>query len=157
QLVVNPWLFNQGLLPTYRRGANALWTKMATDLDFWMSVDIGLKISVALIGIWMAGGILLRYLRRGSGSESHEISRATPPPGRGDFNWQKGLILFFLCQAAWVLLGHTLVPGFPLAILIFLGFLYTPLISYVSARMFGLTGQGVGLPYLNEAINIRTG
>ena len=32
---------------------------MATDLDVWMSVDIGLKISVAIIGIGMAGSILV--------------------------------------------------------------------------------------------------
>lgn len=163
QLVVNPWLYGHGMLPTYRKGANALWTKMATDLDFWMSVDIGLKVSVAIIGIWMAGTILARYLRGGrvgvggSGSATDEHHRTAPPPGRGDFDWKKGLILFFVCQVGFIIMGHALVPGFPLLILILLGFLYTPLISYVSARMFGLTGQGVGLPYLGEAINIRTG
>lgn len=156
QLVVNPWLYRNEMLPTYRKGANALWTKMAGDLDFWMSVDIGLKISVALIGVWMAISIMSRYLRsRGQGAGADAIS--TPPPGRGDFDWRKGLILFFACQAGYVVLGHMLVPAFPLLILIGLGFLYTPLYSYVSARMYGLTGRGVGLPYVREAIFLQTG
>src|SRR5205823_231688 len=115
-------LYHHGMLPTYRSGANALWTKIATDLDFWMSVDIGLKVSVALIGIWMAGSILTRYLR-GRGGASGETVRTTPPPGRGDWDWKKGLILFFIMQAIWVVLGHALVPAFPLLVLIFLGFL----------------------------------
>jgi hypothetical protein len=163
QLVVNPFLYNHQMLPTYRKGANAVWTKMATDLDFWMSVDIGLKLAVALIGIWMAAGILARYFRSRSGAgpatgtSAGGAMRTDPPPGRGDFDWKKGLILFFICQVVFIIMGHKLVPQFPLAVLIGLGFIYQPLISYVSARMFGLTGQGVGLPYLNEAINIRTG
>jgi hypothetical protein len=155
QVVVNPILYSRDLLPTYRKGANALWTKMATDLDFWMSVDIGLKIAVAVIGIWMAGGILVRMFRRPTGASGSGF--AAPPPGRGDFDWRKGLVLFFICQAAYIAMGHALVPNFPLAVLIFLGIVYQPLISYVSARMFGLTGQGVGLPYLREAIFLRTG
>jgi hypothetical protein len=161
QVLVNPFLYYNGLLPTYRKGANALWTKMATDLDFWMSVDIGLKVAVALIGIWMAAGILTRYLRGrravNTGAAPDAFASAAPPPGRGDWDWKKGLVLFFICQAVFVGMGAALVPAFPLVILIALAFLYTPLISYVSARMYGLTGQGVGLPYLREAIFIRTG
>jgi hypothetical protein len=164
QVVVNPILFNQGLLPTYRKGANALWTKMAADLDFWMSVDIGLKIAVAVLGAYMAAGILTRYLRQrnavGGGtamSGMGQIAGTEPPPGRGDFDWKKGLIIFFACQAFWVVLGNRLVPAFPIAILMALAFLYTPLYSYVSARMYGLTGRGIGLPYVREAIFIKTG
>lgn len=155
QLIGNPFLYYNGMLPTYRKGANAVWTKMAADLDFWMSVDIGLKIAVALIGFWMAAGIMRRYWRQRRGGASRV--GADPPLGRGDFDWKKGIALFFLAQAAYVALGYALVPRFPLWILIFLGFVYTPLISYISARLHGLTGQGVGLPYLREAIFIRTG
>src|SRR5205085_10084027 len=60
QLVANPILQRHGLLPTWHPGASAIYTKMATDLDVWMSVDIGLKLCVAFIGISMAGSILGR-------------------------------------------------------------------------------------------------
>src|SRR5713101_2644847 len=64
QLVANPILQRNGLLPTWHPGANAIFTTMATSLDVWMSVGIGLSIAVAIIGIAMAGSILRQYLRR---------------------------------------------------------------------------------------------
>src|SRR5438552_5459316 len=44
QLVANPILQRHGLLPTWHPGASALFTTMATTLDVWMSVGIGLNI-----------------------------------------------------------------------------------------------------------------
>jgi hypothetical protein len=44
-----------------------------------------------------------------------------------------------------------LVPGFPWIFLVAYGFLYTPVISYVSARMEGIAGQFVTLPMVREA------
>ena len=155
QLVVNPILYHQDLMPTWRPGANAIYTKLATDLDMWMSVDIGLKIAVAIIGMLMALQIVARYLR--GDRKGGAGLRLAPPPGRGDWDWRKGLVLFFICQGIFVYIGHTLVPFFNIWILIGLGFIYTPLISYVSARMFGLTGQGIGLPYVRELIFIKSG
>jgi hypothetical protein len=158
QTVVNPVLFYNGLLPTYRKGASALYTKMATDLDFWMSVDIGLKVSVAILGLWMATGIVSRLVRqRGAGGGGISRQGLVPPPERGDFDWRIAVGLFFACQGVYVIMGKALVPHFPLIILLGLAFIYTPLFSYVSARMYGLTGRGVGLPYLREAIFLRTG
>jgi hypothetical protein len=153
QLIVNPILQQNGMLPTWHPGANAIWTRMATELDVWMSVDIGLKISVAIIGIFMAISILVRYVRgRGMGAQA-----LTPPPGRGDFNWKWAVALFLIAQLAYTFIAHRLVPLFPLWFLFFFALVYTPLISYVSARMYGLTGRGVGLPYLREAAFIKSG
>ena len=154
QLVANPILQHQGLLPTWHPGANAIYTKLATDLDIWMSVDIGLKLSVAIIGMFMALSIVRKHLL--GGNEGVGRTWMQPPPGRGDWDWRKGLALFFVCQAIFVVMGHLLVPSFPVWVLIGLGFVYTPLISYISARMFGLTGQGIGLPYVRELIFIKS-
>jgi hypothetical protein len=154
QIVVNPILQRTGHLPTWRPGANAIYTKFATSLDLWMSVDIGLKIGVAIIGIGMAIAILRRYMMD-RGRPAHRSF--APPPGRGDFNWQLAIGAFFLCQAVYVFVGHELVPKFSLLVLLFFGFLYTPMMSYVSARLWGLAGRGVGLPYLKEAIFIKSG
>jgi len=151
QVGVNPVLYENGLLPTYRKGANALWTKMATDLDLWMSVDIGLKLAVAVIGTGMVVRTL-STLRLGSSPEG-----AAPPPGRGDFDLKRVLVVFLAAQAVFVLLAHRLVPAFPLLILCAFAFLGTPLLSYVSARLYGLSGRGVGLRYLQEALYIRSG
>ncbi len=157
QLVVNPILQHNGWLPTWHPGASALFTKMATDLDIWMSVGIGLQIAVAIIGITMALSILGRYLRGGNSPSTGRPLALSPPPGRGDFSWQWALVAFFAVQLAFLLIGHTLVPGFPIWFLIFFAFLFSPIMSYVSARMYGLTGTGVGLPYLREATFIKSG
>ncbi len=39
----------------------------------------------------------------------------------------------------YVILGHQLVPKFPIFWLMFFAFIWTPVISYISARMYGLT------------------
>jgi hypothetical protein len=158
QLVVNPILQRHGFLPTWHPGASAIFTKMATDLDVWMSVGIGLNIAVGVIGIVMALSILRQYLRRGDPAAPGVGSRVLgPPPGRGDFPWQWAVLAFFGVQLAYLLLGHTLVPGFPIWFLVFFAFLFSPIMSYVSARMYGLTSRGVGLPYLKEATFMKSG
>jgi hypothetical protein len=155
QLIVNPMLQHAGYLPTWRPGANAIYTQFATNLDLWMSVNIGVNIAIALIGIGMAVSILRQYMRNRQAEGTR--TSFSPPPGRGDFNWQLAIGAFFLCQAVYVALGHWLVPKFPLLVLVFFGFLYTPAMSYVSARLYGLAGRGVGMPYLREAVFIKSG
>jgi hypothetical protein len=157
QLVANPVLQHGGFLPTWYPGANAIWTKMATDLDVWMSVNIGLQIAVAVIGIGMALSILGTYMRRNNPNAPARPRSLAPPPGRGDFDWRWAVVLFFAVQAAYVFMGHALVPGFPLLFLIFFAIFYTPVMSYVSARMYGLTGRPVSLPYLHQATLIKSG
>jgi len=158
QLVVNPILQHRGFLPTWHPGASAVFAKMATDLDVWMSVNIGLQIAVAIIGIGMALSILVQYLRnRGAGASGVGARGLAPPPGRGDFPWQWAVIGFFAVQLVYVLMGHSLVKGFPVWFLVFFGMIYSPVMSYVSARMYGLTGRGVALPYLHQATLIKSG
>jgi len=49
------------------------------------------------------------------------------------------------------------VPGFPLLFFVFYGFVWTPFTSYVDARMIGLTGQYVPIPFVREATFILSG
>jgi hypothetical protein len=154
QIVANPILQHAGYLPTWRPGANAIYTRFATRLDMWMSVDIGLKLGVAIIGIGMAIAILRRYMRERGSPDRPSFA---PPPGRGDFNWKFAVGAFLGCQLIYVALGHRLVPSFPLVVLLVVGLITTPVMSYVSARLYGLAGRGVGLPYLREAILIKSG
>ena len=44
-----------------------------------------------------------------------------------------------------------------MAVLVFYGFIYTPIISYVSARMEGIVGMSVQIPFVREATFILTG
>jgi hypothetical protein len=126
---------------------------MATRMDFWMSVEIGLKLSVGVIGLWMAVRMILGMVR----SRRDQVSRFAPPPGRGDFSWKLALGAFMLCQLYQVFIGHWLVPYYPIWILVGLAFIYTPVYSYVSARLYGMASRGIELPYAREALLVRSG
>ena len=56
-----------------------------------------------------------------------------------------------------MLLTRWLTPGFPVWILLFFGYLWSPLNSYISARMHGITGRGVSFPYIKEGSIVASG
>ena len=136
----NPILHQLGLLPHWKPGMGLLQTKIATDFDFWMSVGIGTALGVAALGLW-------RVVRSGA----VKFGRALPrPEGRGDIPIWLGLLVYAVATGAYIGICHHLVPSFPVLILIFFGFVWTPLNSYISARMIGLTGAPVRFPFLRE-------
>ena len=140
-LFLNPILYKAGLLPGWRPGMNLLLTKFRTDMDFWMSIGIGTALAVAVLGI-------ARCIRSGV----FRLGRVLPrPEGRGDFPLYMALLLYVSATSIYVAICHTLVPDFPLWMLVFFGFIWTPLNSYISARMIGLTGRPVAFPFLREA------
>jgi hypothetical protein len=83
--------------------------------------------------------------------------RHTIPDGRGDWSIWLSIGIWFFASLCQIIIVHLLVPGFPVWILIFYALIYTPVISYVSGRLIGLTGQGVGFPYLQQATIIKSG
>src|SRR5581483_5283666 len=76
---------------------------------------------------------------------------------RGDFPISIALSMFLVSTGGYVWVCHWLVPSFPLWILMAYGFLWTPLNSYISARMVGLTGSGLAVPNLKEGSFILSG
>jgi hypothetical protein len=74
------------------------------------------------------------------------------PQDRGDIPIPLALGVWGVSTAAFVVLVWYLVPDFPWWISAFFGFVWTPIYSYIGARMIGLTGspQGVAFPYLRE-------
>jgi len=59
----------------------------------------------------------------------------------------------------YVIVCYKLVPLFPLPILLFFAFVWSPFFSYIGARMVGITGtpQGVSFPFLREGTFILSG
>ena len=74
-----------------------------------------------------------------------------PPKGRGDIPLYAAGAIYLLSTSIYISLSHFLVPTFPLWILLGYGFIYTPVISYVAARMEGVAGQWVEIPMVREA------
>jgi hypothetical protein len=98
--------------------------------------------------------------RKNATNQNAEIQRrglGDPPPGRGDIPiWMAGA-LWFVSTCGYVTITHYLVPKFPIWIVCGFAFFYSPIISYVSARLIGLTTRGIGFPMIREAVIIKSG
>jgi hypothetical protein len=153
-VVMNPILYHAGLLPNYKPGSDAFVTKLTVDMDFWLSVGIGVNIAVALIGI----GLVIRAFKdfRRANREKG-FSLAPPPPGRGDVPIYVAIGAWLFATTVLVILCRILAPNFPVWILLFFGYLWSPFNSYISARMYGITGRGVAFPYIKEASIVASG
>lgn len=140
-------------------GMDAFFTRQVTDLKFWMSVGIGLQLAVGLIGI----GYVVQSFR---GSRRAAMGRGLwtpPPPGRGDVAIWKPLAIWFTISCFYIVFAQYLLGRqghfglFPWWILIFFGLVWTPVNSFVSARMVGMTGLGVTFPWLRETAIMKSG
>lgn len=164
-----PFLYHMGLFGSsdatgWTRGMDAIYTKQATDIKFWLSVGIGMQVSVALIGFWSVGkafkGMREQARNKGMGLKI--------PKGRGDVAlWIPATIwisvtVFYIGLTKYLLHidskpGEDHAAMFPMWILVFYGLIWSPVNSYVSARMVGLTGGGVTFPFLKEVSIMKSG
>jgi hypothetical protein len=156
--LANPILHNAGQLPSWKPGMNAVDTAFANNVDVYLSIGIGLSLAIAIIGFYH----VFRSLRRGEQAAAPLRERAKlrdllhPPTGRGDIPLWVGLAIYLFSTSAYIALCWWLVPTFPVWILFVYGFVYTPIISYVAARMEGVAGQWVELPMVREATFIAS-
>ena len=81
------------------------------------------------------------------------------PQGRGDFPIWIALGLYAVATTALIGIAAWLLPGFSQFIWFFLffGFVFTPFQSFVNARLVGLVGQTVEIPFVREATIILSG
>ena len=150
----SPILYHAGMLTHWRPGMDAILTNFANDIDVWMSVYIGAGAAVGAIGLVQAVLSVRASRRQGE----HRPLRDTPA-GRGDFPLWIAIGGYVLSTLAMIWLCVLLLEDdeFPLIFLLLFGFVVTPVISYVNARMAGLTGQLVSFPLLREGAFILSG
>ena len=151
-LVANPIMHHYGLLPSWKPGYSLIPTKLAVDFDFWMSVGIGASLCVALLGIFNVAKSLLK-------SPAGRRSALQPPEGRGDIPIYWCLAVYLAAVSIQIGLCYLLLEqdAFPWLMMFAYALFITPLISYVSARMIGLTGQPIAFPFLREGSIILSG
>jgi hypothetical protein len=147
-IVANPILYQHGILHRWHPGMRTVETVFANNFDFYLSFGLGLGLAIGLIGIWH---VVRSFSRQGPGERGRLRDLFRPPPGRGDINFWLSIGIYVFSTASYVLLCVWLVPSFPVAFFVIYGFLYTPLISYITARMEGIAGQFVSLPLVREA------
>lgn len=155
--ILNPALYRAGVLQEWTPGMDTIQTSFANNVDFYFSVNIGVAFAVAFIGI---AGMLTHFYRNRRADvagEKREPGTLAGVPGRGDMPLWLAAALFLVSTLGYVLLCQHLVPNFPLWWIIFFGFFFTPLQSYVDARMRGLVGQYAGIPMVKEGVIILSG
>ncbi len=149
--ILNPILYKYGIIKSWLPGMTAIPTYVTTHMDIWLSVSIGMAALVALMGIWK---VITMLIAKGGRTSLRKL-----PEGRGDVAIWKAAVVFIISTTLYVILCHILVPGFPILLFILFGFILTPLLSYIAARMFGITGVAdqISFPYLKEGIFILSG
>ncbi|QLA16303.1 peptide transporter [Desulfolutivibrio sulfoxidireducens] len=145
-VVANPILFEHGILHRWRYGMGTVDTVFANNFDFYMSFGIGLGLAIGLIGVWQVA----KSFGKGSGGVGYR-ALFTSNKARGDINFWVSVAIYVLSTLAYIALCVWLVPNFPWIFFILYGFVYTPVVSYITARMEGIAGQFVSLPLVREA------
>lgn len=161
-MVLNPLLFHAGILTHWQPGMDTVNTTFSNNVDFWMSFAIGTGLGVAFVCIYaslrdvIAKARLYRKTRRTSDTTSLGW---TTPTGRGDYSLWIALVLYCVSAGAVVTLCIALLPKSHSMIffLFFFTYVYSPFISYVNARLLGLTGQNVDIPFVKEGAFILSG
>lgn len=157
QWIGNPILYHAGLLPKWHPGMESISTRIATNFDFWMSAGIGIQIAIAILGIYMVVKATVDAAR-GKNKDGRGAWNVVPK-GRGDtpatVKW--AAMVWFGATVAYIATTHWLLPTFPLWLLVVYGLVWTPINSFIAARMFGLTSQGVNFPFLKELTVMKSG
>jgi len=156
-MFLNPVLYKLGVLNLWHPGLDTIMTEFLNGVDFWISFGIGTSLAVAFIGF---GHVISSVRRaRARAEAAHRRSWDEVPEGRGDFSLKLALVIFFLCTLCYIGLCMWLVgtQGRLVFFFFFFGLVYTPLISYVNARLVGLAGQHIGFPMIRQATFILSG
>ena len=154
--VANPILHSYGMLPHWFVGMDTIQTQFLGYIDFWMSFGLGTTLGIAAIGFYQ-----VFKGRSPLGGRGFTQRTFKPPLGRGDFRIGLCIILFAASGLYTILLAKYLFPNLvtnTLIVFFFLfAFVYTPLISFVNARLIGMVGQTVSIPYIREATIFLSG
>lgn len=155
-VVANPVLYKCGVLSSWEAGDDTVRTLFKNNMDFYFSFGIGLSLALAIVGVWQ----VVRGLR----ANRHEQCRsresgAGVPAGRGDMPAGLIIAVYVFTSLCYILLSGWLIDWHRgvMVVLVFFAYLYTPFISYVTARLEGMAGQVVAIPFVREAAFILSG
>lgn len=162
-MIFNPVLYHTGILKSWQQGIGGIQTIQSNIMDFYFSFGLGLSFAIAVIGIIH----IVSTMRAGKGKSNIDWSKFyKPQEGRGDIPIWVALLIYLFSTSVYIGVTYWLVnvvspplngTKFPMWILLFYGFVYTPFISYIHARMEGAVGQHVSVPFVREATFILSG
>lgn len=156
--VLNPTLYELGILNSWLPGDNTVETVFKNNVNFYLSFQIGVSLAVAYAGIREVVKSF-RKARREEPSKALRQARNAIPEGRGDIRPWFIIGCYFTVTILYILVCGSLIEWHRgvMLVLLFFGFVYTPLISYVTARLEGIAGQVVEIPMIKEVSFILSG
>jgi len=159
--LLNPILYQQGVLTTWTPGMNLIDTVFANTVDFYLSFSIGLSLAIFIVSV---APMLLAGLRKRKELTGDELSMRDRwkqithrNRNRGDISIYLSLVIFVFATLSYILICRLLMPQFPVLFFLGFGFIYQPMISYVNAKLEGMIGQVVQIPLVREAAFIISG
>ncbi len=168
-MIANPILQQAGILSSWRPEMGFIDTTFWNNLDFYLSFTLGLTLAVTFSQFFIFLSTFVkdflkpkaRALSNGKplGQRMKETWRilVTNNRARGDFSVFIALGLYAMSSFSWICLGYYLVPGYPWIIMGFYALIYTPVISYATAKLEGICGRAVNIPYLYELTILLSG
>lgn len=178
--VLNPILYYAGVLKSWHPGMDTVNTQIANSMDFYFSVGIGVSLGVAFVSFYQTGRRFWQLWREGrekrllgdgvvvvdADEDPPAPNRARldgggaiweTPPGRGDWSLMLCFWAYLVTAILLIAVCKWLVPGFSVLFLAFFALVYTPVVSYLNARIMGIAGQYVELPFVREAFILLSG
>ncbi len=165
-LILNPYLYQWGILSTWQRGEKTVQIIFENNIDFYLSFGIGLALAIFVLGLLQ----IIRHFRQRAGSrldpetDTTYQARGSVVQGvaRGDIKTWTVIGIYLASSTFYILLaGFLLNWDFKgshfFYVLLFFAFVYIPLISYATARLEGLAGQVITLPLIREVAFILSG
>lgn len=169
-MVANPILRDRGILTNWTPEMGLIDTVYTNNVDFYLSFGAGLTVAIAIISIGKAfKPVLLSRFSRGPrdrGSQKFELRDRGPSAWqrlvtnnvkRGDFSIFIALGIYVVNTTFWISLATYLVPGFPWQFFAFYAVVIMPMIGYATAKLEGLVGRSVQIPFVREATYILSG
>lgn len=165
-MVLNPILYSYGILRNWKYGDDTIKTLFVNNVDFYFSFQIGIAAAIAVAGLWQVVKAVIKA-RREAKKQKTGAEVTAIPANRGDISWWIVATVYVLITLSYITVSAFLLRWHHgewtagirnlIILLCFLGFLYTPMISYVTARLEGMVGQVVEIPMIREATLILSG
>ncbi|KKM75563.1 hypothetical protein LCGC14_1388990 [marine sediment metagenome] len=159
--IANPIMYNnKWFLTSWMPNDTTVPTIYKNNIDFYFSFFIGTSAAIALTGIWQIFyGMWQRKKEAAAGQVPEDVTGTMDRTNRGDIKTSIVLGTYFVTTMLYILVSGYLIKWdrSVMYVLFLFGFLYTPIVSYVTARLEGMAGQVVQIPFVREAAFILSG
>jgi hypothetical protein len=159
--VANPILHKFHFLYSWQPGDKTVEVMFKNNLNFYFSLGIGLALSIAIVGVISV--IRKRKAPKAERGEEAKVPEKFDKHGnridRGDMPNIVLLVVYLTSVCAYIAVSGFLIDWHKgvMIVMVFYAVIYTPLISYVTARLEGMAGQVVEIPFIKEITFILSG